>query len=52
MRWEWFAAQPAVSERGGVRHLRFEQPFVVRMNGRRSEGVILMPGAGGEADHA
>ncbi len=52
VRWEWFAAQPAVSERGGVRHLRFEQPFVVRMNGRRSEGVILMPGAGGEADHA
>lgn len=52
VRWEWFAAQPAVSERGGVRHLRFEQPIVVRMNGRRSEGVILMPGAGGEADHA
>lgn len=52
VRWEWFAAQPAVSERGGVRHLRFERPFVVRMNGRRSEGVILLPGAGGEADHA
>lgn len=46
IRWEWLAAQPAVSERGCVRHLRFERPVVVRMNGRRSAGVIFKPGAG------
>jgi CheY-like chemotaxis protein len=45
VRWDWLAAQPAVSERGGLRHLRFDQPIVVRMNGRRNQGVIFKPGA-------
>jgi CheY-like chemotaxis protein len=49
VRWDWLAQQPAVSERGCVRHLRFAQPLVVRMNGRRSEGVIFKP-APGESD--
>lgn len=44
LRWDWLDAQPAVSARGGVRHLRFERPLVVRMNGRRSAGVIFKPG--------
>jgi hypothetical protein len=41
--WEWLAAQPATAEEGHVRLLEFEHPLVVRMNGRRSEGVILKP---------
>jgi hypothetical protein len=41
--WAWLAAQPAVRETSCVRHLRFERPLVVKMNGRRSEGVILKP---------
>jgi hypothetical protein len=45
LRWDWLAAQHALSERGGVRHLRFEKPLVVRMNGRRNQGVILKPEA-------
>jgi pyruvate phosphate dikinase-like enzyme len=45
MRWDWLAAQPAKSERGTVRHLRFEQPLVVQMNGRRNSGVVYKPGA-------
>ncbi len=48
--WAWLAAQPALSERGCVRHLRFESPVVVRMNGRRSAGVILKPGAAGPGE--
>ena len=48
VRWEWLAAQSVVSERGGVRHLRFEQPVVVRMDGRRSLGLIYLPGAAPE----
>jgi CheY-like chemotaxis protein len=44
VRWDWLAEQPAVSERGGVRHLRFDRPVVVRMNGRRNQGVIFKPG--------
>jgi len=45
LRWDWLAAQPALSERGGVRHLRFARPLLVRMNGRRNQGIILKPGA-------
>ena len=41
--WAWLEAQPAVRETGCVRHLRFEQPLVVKMNGKQSEGVILKP---------
>ena len=41
--WEWLAAQPAERETSCVRHVRLERPLVVKMNGRRSEGVILKP---------
>ena len=41
--WDWLAAQPAVRETGYVRHLRFDQPGVVKMNGKQGEGVILKP---------
>ena len=41
--WAWLAEQPAVAEDGHVRLLEFDTPLVVRMNGRRSEGVILKP---------
>lgn len=41
--WQWLAAQPAVEERGCVRHLRFSSPPVVMMNGRTGRGVILKP---------
>ncbi len=41
--WEWLSAQPAMAEEGHVRLLEFESPLTVRMNGRRSEGVILKP---------
>jgi CheY-like chemotaxis protein len=44
VRWDWLGKQPAVSERGGVRHLRFERPLVVQMDGRRSLGLIYLPG--------
>jgi CheY-like chemotaxis protein len=47
VRWDWLAAQPAVSERGCVRHLRFDPPVTVRMDGRRNQGVILKPGERG-----
>jgi CheY-like chemotaxis protein len=43
--WDWLAAQPAEAEDGHVRLLRFEQPLVVKMNGRQNQGVIHKPGA-------
>jgi CheY-like chemotaxis protein len=44
MDWAWLGAQPALEEQGCVRHLRFDQPLVVVMNGSKSQGVIFKPG--------
>jgi len=41
--WQWLSAQPAVEERGCVRHLRFEQPLIVVMNGKTSRGMVFKP---------
>jgi len=43
--WDWLSAQPVASERSCVKHLSFEHAVVVKMNGRRNEGVILKPGS-------
>jgi hypothetical protein len=39
-------AQPAVEESGCVRHLRFDEPLLVIMNGKAREGMIFKPGRG------
>ncbi len=41
--WEWLGAQRPVEERGCVRHLHFEKPLVVIMNGRNSRGMVFKP---------
>ncbi len=41
--WDWLAAEPALSERSCVRHLRFASPLGVRMNGKEHRGVIVKP---------
>jgi CheY-like chemotaxis protein len=41
--WEWLARQPAVTTSGCVRHLRLDQPVLVKIDGRRGCGVILKP---------
>jgi CheY-like chemotaxis protein len=41
--WDWLSAQPVVSERSCVKHVRFPHPVLIKMNGRRNEGVILKP---------
>jgi len=43
--WEWIEAVPALAARGPVRHLRFEAPLVVEMDGRSNRGIIYKPGA-------
>jgi len=42
--WAWLTAQPAAEERGCVRHLRFDDPLLVVMNGKAREGMIFKPG--------
>jgi CheY-like chemotaxis protein len=41
--WDWLAACPAVSEKRYTRHVRLEQPLLVKMDGGRNEGVVLKP---------
>jgi CheY-like chemotaxis protein len=41
--WAWLAEQPSIKERKFVRHLRFERPLTIKMNGRSNRGVILKP---------
>lgn len=44
--WAWLMAQPAVSRKAHVRHVRCDEPLVVKLNGRSQEGVIFKPGKG------
>ena len=41
--WEFLAGQPAIGEIGPVRHLRFDAPIVVTMNGSKQHGIIRKP---------
>ena len=41
---EFLNAQPAVEETKFLRHVRFEKPMVVKMDGKKKLGVVLMPG--------
>ncbi|MBU1708071.1 histidine kinase, partial [bacterium] len=42
--WKWLAKQKAVEEKKYVRHLRFEEPIVIKMNGHTNQGVVFKPG--------
>jgi len=39
--WEWLAGLPVVESGTAFRHIRTEAPLVVKMQGRRGDGVIL-----------
>ncbi len=41
--WEWLTKQPVHASSEYVRHLRFEKPIVVKMNGRKGKGIIFKP---------
>ena len=41
---DFLNAQPAVQETNYLRHVRFEKPVIVKMDGKKKLGVVLMPG--------
>jgi CheY-like chemotaxis protein len=41
--WEWLRSQPATAEESGVRHLHFQSPLRVIMDGKTSQGMIFKP---------
>lgn len=49
--WSWLAAQPAVTETEFVRHLRFDEPLEITINGRTHTGVIMKPRESPVASH-
>jgi CheY-like chemotaxis protein len=49
--WEWLGQQRAQEKAEFTRHLKFEDPITVIMDGHRKSAVILKPGAGAGADH-
>ncbi|MDR3665544.1 MAG: PEP/pyruvate-binding domain-containing protein [Ignavibacteriaceae bacterium] len=42
--WDWLTLQPAVHELNYARHLTFDKPLSVRINGQQNKGIILKPG--------
>ncbi|MCB0276954.1 MAG: histidine kinase [Calditrichaeota bacterium] len=44
--WEWLRGQPALSEKTYTRHLHFDDPLVVKMNGQNQCGIVYKPGLG------
>jgi hypothetical protein len=42
--WDWLLGQEAHEESEIIRHMHFESPIVIKMNGHRNKGIILKPG--------
>ncbi len=42
--WDWLAKQQAIEEMEFTRHLKFDQPVIVKINGSKNKGIILKPG--------
>ncbi len=40
---EWLDSQPAVFENELIRHVRTKAPMIVKMDGKKSQGVIMKP---------
>ncbi len=48
--WEWLHALPAATETEHLKHVHLEEPLTVMIDGRKSQGVILKPGAATDAN--
>ncbi|RMF58759.1 MAG: histidine kinase [Calditrichaeota bacterium] len=44
--WKWLLKQPPIKTLEFVRHLRFDKPLLVKMDGQNQKGIIFMPGKG------
>ncbi|MDR0711423.1 MAG: phosphoenolpyruvate synthase [Prevotellaceae bacterium] len=40
---EFLNAQPAVTETAYIRHVRFDKPIVIKVDGKKSKGVLMKP---------
>ena len=44
--WDWLASRSPMGEIGPVRHIRFDEPVLVTMNGTTQHGIIRKPAGG------
>jgi hypothetical protein len=43
LRFDFLNSQPAVFENEHIKHVRFEKPCVIKIDGKNSTGVVMMP---------
>jgi hypothetical protein len=43
--WDWIRKQKAVEERTYTKHISFNLPIVIKINGHSNQGIILKAGA-------
>lgn len=43
--WEWLSKIPPIEEMTYTKHLRFDQPVIVKISGHKNKGIIVKPGA-------
>ena len=41
--WDWLDKQNPVEEKSFTKHLQFEKPLLIKINGQQNDGVILKP---------
>ncbi len=41
--WDWLLSRTPMEEKEFTKHLRFDKPLTIKMNGHRNKGVILKP---------
>ncbi len=41
---DYLNSQPAIYESDTIRHVRFEQPIMIKVSGRKKIGAIMKPG--------
>jgi hypothetical protein len=41
--WDWLLTQEALEIKNYTRHIRFDSPIIIKMNGHKNMGVILKP---------
>jgi CheY-like chemotaxis protein len=49
--WDWLLSQAAYSRMEFTRHIRFDRPLLIKINGHRPKGVILKPEGDRERTH-
>ncbi|MCU7493718.1 MAG: hypothetical protein HF310_19630, partial [Ignavibacteria bacterium] len=46
--WEWLSCQEVHASANYTRHLRFDKPITIKINGHQNKGIILKPGSNGK----